>query len=125
MDSKANDVILNYVCACACVFYFHVVMYAMAEGSTSEASSTTVLPSILDKLRAPRHSELNRKRKVHVNQPPKGKRRARGKGANEPKSVSTRQRVSEFPKECLIVSHNKLFCTACREELSHPLKFWK
>ena len=48
-------------------------------------------PSILDKLRAPKQSELNCKCKVYVNLPPKGKRRARGEGANEPKSVSASQ----------------------------------
>ena len=37
---------------------------------------------------------------------------------NEPKNVSASQRVSEFPKQCLTVSSKKLFCTACREELS-------
>ena len=81
----------------------------------TENSSTTV--SILDRLKAPRLSILTRKWKIDTN-PPKGVRRARGEGANEPKTVSASQRVSEFPKECLTVSMKKLFCTACREELS-------
>ena len=75
-------------------------------------------PSILDKLRAPKQSEFCRKHKVHVNPPPKGKRRARGEGANEPKSISVSQQVCEFPNESLTISYNKLFCAACREELS-------
>ena len=42
-----------------------------------------------------------RKRKVDCNPPPKGKRRARGEGSSEPKTVSPRERVREFPDECL------------------------
>ena len=57
-------------------------------------------------------------RAVHRNPPPAGKRRSRGRGANEPKSVTPRQRVSEHPGEWLTVSNKRLFCKACREELS-------
>ena len=74
------------------------------------------IPSILDRLKSPTPSAVNRKRKVHVNPPPTGKRRARGEGASEPKSVRPSQRVSEFSKEHLTVSNSKLFCTTCREE---------
>ena len=39
--------------------------------------------------------------------------------SSEPKSVSAKDRVNEFPDECLTVSRGgKLFCSACREELS-------
>ena len=44
-------------------------------------------------------AEVNRKRKFRVNPPPTGKRRARGEGASESKSVRPSQRVSEFLKE--------------------------
>ena len=67
------------------------------------------------------HTELTRKRKIDWNPPPKGKRRARGEGSSEPKIVSPRQRLNEFPNECLAVygkEGSKLFCNACREELS-------
>ena len=74
--------------------------------------------SILDALRAPRLSELTRKRKVVCNPPPIGQRRSRGSGASEPKTVSPLDRVKEFPNECLTVTGKKLFCNACREELS-------
>ena len=77
--------------------------------------------SILDVLRAPIHTELTRKRKIDSNPPPKGKRRARGEGSSEPKTVSPRQRLNEFPNECLAVygkEGSKLFCNACLEELS-------
>ena len=77
--------------------------------------------SILDVLRPPTRSKLTRKRKVDSNPPPKGKRRARGEGSTEPKTVSPRQRVDEFPDERLTVTGkggSRLFCNACREELS-------
>ena len=97
----------------------------MAEGgstygpgeSTSSSNENNSTPTILEKLKAPRLSDLMCKRKIDTI-PPKGKRRARGEGANEPKNISASQRVSEFPKECLTVSKKKLFCTACHEELS-------
>ena len=74
--------------------------------------------SLLDVLRAPQASELTRKRKIDCN-PPTGKKTSRGQGSSEPKSVTPKQRVNEFPDECLTVSRGgKLFCSACREELS-------
>ena len=69
--------------------------------------------SILEALKAPKASDLTRKRKVDCNPPPKGKRRARGEGSSEPKTVSPRERVREFPDECLTVTGKgarKLFC---------------
>ena len=92
-----------------------------AELSFSSASSSGTFPeltSLLARLRAPRPSDLARKRAVHRNPPLTGKRRSRGRGANEPKSVTPRQRVSEHPSECLSVSNKRLFCRACREESS-------
>ena len=74
--------------------------------------------SLLDRLKAPRASDLARKRKVHSN-PPLGKKRSSGRvGAKEPK-IKPSQRVSEFPNEELVVSAvGRLFCKACRETLS-------
>ena len=69
--------------------------------------------SILEALKAPKASDLTRKRKVDCNPLPKGKRRARGEGSSEPKTVSPRERVREFPDECLTVTvkgARKLFC---------------
>ena len=77
--------------------------------------------TILEALKAPKLSELTRKRRIDSNPPPKGKRPARGEGSSEPKTVSAKQRVKEFAGECLATtgkSAAKLFCTACREELS-------
>jgi len=44
-------------------------------------------------------------------------------GSSEPKSITATQRVKEFPEEYLQVTgheagRTKLFCKACREELS-------
>lgn len=88
----------------------------------TESEDTTSSPlSILEVLKSPVHTELTRKRKVDFNPPPEGKRKARGEGSTEPKTISPRQRVTEFPDECLIVTgreRKRLFCNACREELS-------
>ena len=74
--------------------------------------------SLLDVLKAPQASDLTRRRKIDSN-PPVGQKRSRGHGSSEPKSVSAKDRVNEFPDECLTVSRGgKLFCSACREELS-------
>ena len=57
--------------------------------------------SILDvlKAKAPTRTELTCKRKIDCNPPPKGKRRARGEGSSEPKTVS-----DQFPDQCLAVT---------------------
>ena len=92
------------------------------ESSSSATSSETppeaAVVSLLDRLKAPQRSELSRKRTVDRNPPPKGKRRARGPHTSDPKSVSPAQRIPEFSDEQLTVSNGKLFCKACREELS-------
>ncbi len=90
---------------------------ALPPTSTHSESETPTL-SILDRLRAPQPSDLTHKQRVDSLPPPKGKRRARGTQASDPKSVSLAQRLSEFPKEHLAVSNNTLFCKACREELA-------
>ena len=86
--------------------------------NSGEGDSFSDPSSVLSSLRAPRPSDLSCKWAIRRNPPPKGKRRARGCGANEPKSVTPRQRVSEHPDEYLTVSNKRLFCRACREELS-------
>lgn len=84
-----------------------------------DSSTSTASPiSLLDVFRAPQASELTRKTKVDSN-PPIGKKTSRGQGCSEPKSVSAKDRVNQFPDECLTVNRGgKLFCSACREELS-------
>lgn len=90
--------------------------------SDNESSTSTSL-SLLERLRAPRPSDLGRKRSIHVNKPPIGKKRslcggAGAAGKHDPKSMSPSQRVNKFPGENLTVSAGKLFCRACRECLA-------
>ena len=88
----------------------------LVTGSSSGAQSRSSSVPLLDRLRS---SGLSRKRKVRKNMPPLGKRRSKGGGKSAgPKSVTPSQRVGEFQGEMLTVSGRRLFCNACREELS-------
>ena len=68
---------------------------------------TTLL--ILDKLESPTLSHLHRKRKTKSN-PPQSKKRSLGLSSLDPKSITSSQRVIEYPKEPFKVSRHKLFC---------------
>lgn len=113
----------------------HVGHVKMAESesdipaSSSSSSSTTASyessgtvsaspPSILSVLRAPKLSDLARKRRVASNPPHDGKRHKSPSCASDPKSVTPAMRVKNYPGECLVVSGGKLFCNSCREDLS-------
>ena len=85
--------------------------------SSSSAASSGV-NNLLSYLHRPTSSELSRKRKVDRNPPPKGKKSSRGASTSDPKSVTPSQRVKQYTGENLTVSNKKLFCLACREELS-------
>ena len=90
-----------------------------AAGSVTCSSGSSV-NSLLSQLRRPTSSELSRKRVIDRN-PPKGKKRSKGPNRrSDPKSVTPEQRLknSLYGNECLTVSMGKLFCRACREELS-------
>ena len=95
--------------------------------ATQEAALLTLaVPSLLSRLRAPSQSEIMRKRKIRVNQPlHTGGRKKKPACSTDPKSVSVVQRVNEFPGEMLTNSAGKLFCSACREELSLKLSIVK
>ena len=58
--------------------------------SVNEGSSSSTR-SVIDALKAPALSDLTRKRSVQCNPLPKGKRRVRGKGSSEPKSITVSQ----------------------------------
>ena len=75
-------------------------MDSVAESSTSSRSIAPV--NLLRVLRCPNASDLARKPAIDRN-PPKGKKRSRGEGVSDPKSVDPRKRVSEFPSESLSV----------------------
>ncbi len=52
-----------------------------------------------------------------MNPPPKGVERGKGAVTTDPKSISPLDRVKAYPGENFTVS-NKLFCSACREEVA-------
>ena len=88
----------------------------------TEASSSSNPPrpviSMLDRLRAPTLADISRSRKTKSNPPPKGKRRCMGTLHSDPKGVSPAQRIKEYSEEPFLISNSRLFCSACREELS-------
>ena len=78
--------------------------------SCSEQCSTsdTSVPSLLSHLKAPKPSDLARKRRTDTN-PPLGKKRGRGSETYDPKTVSALERVKAYPSEPFSVSNKKLF----------------
>ena len=84
----------------------------VGESYQSSSKPENKTSSWFDKLKAPRSSDLARKRKIHPNPPPVGKKRSHttntGKRNYDPKKVSPSERVREFPAENLTVSGGKL-----------------
>lgn len=69
--------------------------------------------SLLDVLKPATKSTLARKRKrVHTG------RKKVGASQADPKKIKPEERIQEFPGEFLEVRKGKLFCVACREEVS-------
>ena len=91
------------------------------DADTEGSSTSDGHRSLLEVLKAPRKSDLARKRCIAHNLPHDGKRHKAPKRSHDPKGVSPAQRAKEFANECLTVSANKLFCTACREEVALKL----
>ena len=85
------------------------------EQESHVSNSELTVKSLLTVLKAPKQSELTRKRKVAVN-PPTGK--CKCKKSQGSANVKPLQRINEFPDQNLIISSEKLFCSACREQLS-------
>ena len=83
---------------------------------SSRNDTSSSVSSLMSVLKAPKLSNLSRKRAVLRN-PPRGKRRCRGSSVHDPTNIKPMQRVNEYPNEALTVSNNKLFCSGCREEL--------
>ena len=89
-----------------------------SESSDSEGDATTAKSSVVSLLdEVPKLSELNRKRKILSNSGGK-RRKTSSSTSSEPKGVTTQQRVRELSGEHLTVFRGKLFCNACREEVS-------
>ena len=93
---------------------------AYNEQGGNETPESTTVPSLLDVLRAPKLSEINRKRKTYSNTRGGKRRKARSSSssASEPKNIQPQQRLKQYPNEPFDISAGKLFCKACREELS-------
>ena len=89
-----------------------------SELDSSSVSSDSAITSLLSRLKSPQPSTLARKRKIGMNFPPLGKKRGKGSTTYDPKSVSPAEIVKTYQSEPFIVSSKKLFCSACREELS-------
>ena len=89
------------------------------EGSSQEVSDPHV-SSLLKALHSPTLSQLACKRSIQRNSsgPLTGKKRCKGSTSSEPKSVKPVDRVKQYPGDHFVVSANKLFCSACREEVS-------
>ncbi len=88
----------------------------------SDDSESSEINSFLSKFKAPKQSDISRKRKIRRN--PAGiprTRKTKPSCSTDPKSVRPNQRVNEFPEEPFVVSAGKLFCTGCREEVSLKL----
>ena len=98
-----------------------VMVKILSDGDTGKGREEKEVASLLDRLRSPTPADMARSRKIRSNQPPsppRGKRTCRRALASDPKGVTLRQRVKEFPTEPFTVSHGQLFCSACREQLS-------
>lgn len=102
--------------------------------ATDFENTSSPAMSILNSLRSLQPSDLAGPRIIKHHKPPAGKKRHQPslKTSHNPKSVSPRQRVSEFSNENLTVSSGKLFCSGCREELGlmatvvkmHSVELW-
>ncbi len=86
--------------------------------SGSDCTSQQPIVSLLNRLRQAPKATANRKRKVALNLCHDGKRSKAPRCMGEPKSITIAQRVKEYSDEGFTVSAKKLFCTACREEVS-------
>ena len=74
------------------------------DSTTSGSSSESAL---LSHLKAPRPSDMARKRRVDVNLP--WVKRGRGHETNDPKTILASERVQNYTKEPFTVSNRKLF----------------
>ena len=86
-------------------------------GEDADVYDQSSVNTFLSRFKQPDPSYLTRKRKVQRN-PPTGMKRSKGRTENDPKRVSEADRIKQFPNEHFTLSRGKLFCLACREELS-------
>ena len=87
--------------------------------SDQEETSSPQHESILTRLRPPTASVLSRKRSISKNSGSSKKSSYKPPSQqNAPKTKTPASRVKQFPGEMLSVRNGKLFCDACRHELS-------
>ena len=90
-----------------------------SSNTSNDSISTTSnsVTSLLTRLKQAPPAIVNRKRKIAQNLPFERKRLKHPSHFGDPKRVTPEQKVKEFSGEKLIVSHGKLFSTACKEEM--------
>ena len=81
-------------------------MESASGGGESSSSTAGSVGLLLAKFNTLPKLACIAKRQVERN-PPRGKKRSRGQGTSDPKSITPRQRLREFPGEHLSVSNNK------------------
>ena len=93
------------------------------------SASDDSVQRFVNSFRAPKLSNLTKmrvaRRNAHTSATTPTKRKSKPSCSTEPKSVTPMQRFHEFPREELTQSAGKLFCNACREELSLKLTIIK
>jgi len=84
------------------------------------APESTTIPSLLNVLKAPKLSEISRKRETYKNTCGGKCRKAQNSSssASEPKTVQPQHQLKQYPNEPFDISAGKLFCKGYREELS-------
>ena len=82
------------------------ILTIAANKSSSESSV-----SLLDRLRSPESSVLSRKRKLHQNLPPTGRKRGKCRVVANPKDITPAERVRAYPNEHFSVNSNKKVVT--------------
>ena len=93
-----------------------------------EGASTRLTRDALSQLRSPKASDLARSRVVSSNKKKGDSGRGPGKVSKKSTTLKTNfvdTRIREFKDEPFRKSNNKLFCEACREELSEKASIIK
>ena len=78
-------------------------------GGTEDSSSSVSTVSLLDRLKAPRLSDLARKRVTKKNLPHGAKRLKPPRSIHNPKNITPADRVAQYRGEQFVVSGGKLF----------------
>ena len=71
---------------------------------TEDSSNSVTIVSLLDRLKAPRRSDLERKRVAKKNPPCDAKWRKTPKSMHNPKSINAANRVAQYGGEPFVVS---------------------